>query len=151
MRRLLPLLAATLALTACSPSVPVKAVLVEGRVTFTGADPDGRRVPCPGSFAILAEDGAPVWRIDQDGRHEGPGCAFRFPVTYGQPPAGFTASAAAAPLEPGRLYVIAGDGGLYGAFSLRGSGAAAAIDNVDAGSARAQEIRRRYQAHGGVL
>ncbi|WP_158703061.1 hypothetical protein [Allosphingosinicella vermicomposti] len=146
MRSFFHLATASLALllSACSPSAPVKAVLVDGRVTFVGDTPDGRKAPCPQSFAILAEDGGPAWRIDQAGPWEGPGCAFRFPATYGQPPAGFAAAQAPQPLEPGRLYVILGDGGLHGAFSFQKDGADTVIRNVDAGSAQAQEIRRRH-------
>jgi hypothetical protein len=120
-------------------------------LVFEGGENGEKSYPwCWQDFTVASEDGQPVWafEVPYGAFSDGDRCGAHFPLAYGQAPARAETTIAAAPVQPGRLYVIHGSaaGMLEGAFRVTRSGDVLTIENVDPEAPAAMEARERLSA-----
>lgn len=141
-------LASLLLLASCAPpQVLVHAAFIGQALAFVAADPDDSDIELCWEGAVVVDDRAQAaWSVESPGVGD---CRPVLPIFYGRTPPGSSASVAARPLEPGRLYLFLGggsDGDLKGAFAFTRSGSRTIVHNVDPESPAAAELRRRWWA-----
>lgn len=144
MRALLALLLAPLVSSCQPPDIAAEAAFVHGRLAFVAAasgtaDAEG----CWSRGTVIDDAARPVWEFSGDGTGA---CRRLFPLFFGRAPAGTETTRAAAPLEPGRLYVLTADatGDVRAAFSLSRAGEMTMVHNVDPDSPPAEALSRLW-------
>jgi hypothetical protein len=144
MRRLAALLLAPLLASCQPPDIRVHAAFLGGALAFVAADRDDADSSfCWKDAAVIDDQAQPVWQFSDDGLSE---CRRLLPLFYGVAPDGSEGAAPAAPLEPGRLYILVGNATaqVFGAFSLSRAGNGRLVHNVDPDSPIAVAIRDRW-------
>jgi hypothetical protein len=131
---------ASLAITACSYTVRIRAAFINGRFGFLLADPERpRAAACLNRFLLADETGEIIWALQQPEGSVGE-CVAWLPLAYGSPPPGVREMVPARrSLHMETLYVLRGSalGDIEGAFILHRNGRRISVENLDSRSERA--------------
>jgi hypothetical protein len=127
------------------PEIVVRAAFLGGKLAFVAAEGGEGGGLCWKEGAVVDDRLRPAWRFTAPGTGS---CGPLLPLFYGDPPEGSANAGPPRPLEPGRLYLVAGDATatVSGAFALSRSGRGLIVHNVDSDSPAAAELRRRWRA-----
>lgn len=129
-----------LGLVACSYSVKLSAVFVNGHIGFIPADAGGRSPgPCLSHLTLSNEAGETVWELHRPG-YTPSACDPWLPLIYGTAPPGLRVLVAPQRrLQMDIVYVLRGYAfnGIEGAFILHRDGPRITVENIDRYSPRA--------------